>query len=149
MVLREVDVGPTSSASMANAGEGYRHRHGRPSLRFKCFKQNIPDKCVELLSFEMEVMNILQTTIFELNHQKKVCITKNWLGREGLQLNQTFTNYEKKGMQNSRRTVCNTKRFKPQHNETTLLVQYCKLKRKSEESPTGVDGQTTNLGNRK
>ena len=38
-------------------------------------------------------------------------------------------------MQNSRRNACNTRqKFKPQHNETILSVQYFKLKRKSEES---------------
>ena len=51
---------------------------------------------VELLNFEIEVTNILQTRTYELNDEVKVPIIKNWLGKGGLQLIQTFTNSQKR-----------------------------------------------------
>ena len=65
MVLREAYVGPTSGASMANAGEAFKHRYGRPALRQPSFDWSGPDKYVEQLSFEMEITNILQTKTYE------------------------------------------------------------------------------------
>ena len=65
----------------------------------------------------MEVINRLQTKTYELTEEEKVPILKNWLGREGLQLIQTFTSSEK--------DACNTaeglfsslsKNFKPHQN---------------------------------
>ena len=82
----------------------------------------------------MEMLNILQTKAYEINDEEKVPIIKrNWLGREGLHLIQTCTNSEKETCKTARGllTTLNEK-FKPQHNETTLLLQYCKLN-KSEE----------------
>ena len=43
----------------------------------------------------MEVTNILQTKTYEITGEKEVPIIKDWLGREGLQLIKTFTNFEK------------------------------------------------------
>ena len=40
-------------------------------------------------------MNILQTKTYELTEEEYIPITKKWLGREGLQLMQTFTILEK------------------------------------------------------
>ena len=51
-------------------------------------QQESPDKYVELLCFEVEVMNILQTRKYgkyELNEEEKVPIIRKWLGREILQ----------------------------------------------------------------
>ena len=94
MTLREVDVGPTSGASMASVGEACRYRHDRPALRQPSFDCSGPDKYVALLSFQIKVTNILQTKTHELNDEWKV-LTKNWLGREGLYLKQTSTNAKK------------------------------------------------------
>ena len=52
-----------------------RHRHDRP----------VTGKYMELLSFVMEVLDILQTKTFKLIEEEKVPIVKNWLRTEGLQ----------------------------------------------------------------
>ena len=64
---------------------------------------------VELLNFEMEVANVLQTKVYDLNDEEKVPITINSLGREGLQFIQILTNAER-GMQKCKRTVQYIKR---------------------------------------
>ena len=75
MKLREADTGTTSGTSMANVGEAHRHRYSRPALMQPSFNWNAPDKYVELLSFEMDVLNILQTKTYELNDKEKVPIS--------------------------------------------------------------------------
>ena len=111
-------------------GEASRHRHSRPSLWQPFFDWNAPDKYVELLSFEMEVMNILQTKTYELNDEEKVPVIKK-LEKEGLQLIQTFTNPEKEAPKMAGGLfVTLDEKFKQQHNETIWSLQYCKLKRK-------------------
>ena len=64
MVLRETDAGLISGTSMANMGEAYIYRHGGPVLRQPSFDWNASDRYIELLSFEMEVTNILQTKTY-------------------------------------------------------------------------------------
>ena len=71
MMLREADVRPTLGNSMANEGEAHRHRHGRPALIQPSFDWNIWDKDIELLSFEIKVMNIPQNKAYELIMMKK------------------------------------------------------------------------------
>ena len=41
---------------------------------------------MELLNSEMEVMNIIQTKVYELTVEEIVPVINNWLGWEGLQL---------------------------------------------------------------
>ena len=50
---------------------------------------------IELLNFEIEVMNSLKTKTYELTGEEKLLAINNWLGRQGLQLIRTFTNEEK------------------------------------------------------
>ena len=40
----------------------------------------------ELLNFEIEVKNILETKAYEHTYEEKPPVIKNWLGREGWQL---------------------------------------------------------------
>ena len=49
------------------------------------------DRYVELINFEMEVNNILETKAYEMTDEEKVSVIINLLGQEGLQLIQTFT----------------------------------------------------------
>ena len=46
----------------------------------------------------MEVANILQVKVYDLDDEEKLLIIKNWLGREGLQPIQNFTNTEKEAL---------------------------------------------------
>ena len=74
-----------------NPNEVCRQRHGRPALKQSSFNWNAPDKYVELLNFEMEIANVLQTKMCKITEEEKVPVIKNWVVREGLQLKQTFT----------------------------------------------------------
>ena len=78
---------------MANVGDMHRPRHGSLALRQPVFDWKAPDRNIELLNFEMEVTNILQTRAYELNDVERVPIIKGWLGRERLQFIQIFTNF--------------------------------------------------------
>ena len=60
MEMREGDLGPTPGINTISLGETFIHRHSRPALMKPSFNWNAPDKYVELLTFEMEVANILQ-----------------------------------------------------------------------------------------
>ena len=42
------------------------------------------DRYVELLNFDMEVMSILETRVYELTDEEKVSVIIHWLGQEGL-----------------------------------------------------------------
>ena len=63
MVMREADARPKSDTNTISLAETHRHRDGRPLLKQPTFNWNAPNKYKELSSFEMEVMNILETKI--------------------------------------------------------------------------------------
>ena len=66
---------------------------------------------------------------YELTIEDKVPIIKNWLGREGLQLINTFTNSDKETCKTAEGLISLLgEKFKPLCNETILSLQYCKLK---------------------
>ena len=44
------------------------------------------DRYVELVNFEMQITNILETKLYKLMHEEKVPVIKNWYGQEGMQL---------------------------------------------------------------
>ena len=90
MAIREADAGTTPSTNVVSLEEAHRHGHGGPVLVQPSFNWNTTDRFAELLSYEMEVRNILLTMTYELGEEEKVKTIKNWLGREGLQLKQTF-----------------------------------------------------------
>ena len=100
MMLREAGTGPASGACTGNAGQVCRHRHGGPALRQPSFHCKVPDNYIELLSFDMEVMTLLQTRTYRLNEEEKVPTIKK-LAKEVLQLIQIFISSEKRDMQNS------------------------------------------------
>ena len=50
-----------SGANIAIVGEACRQRHGEPVFKQLSFNWSAPDKHVELLHFEIEVTNTLQT----------------------------------------------------------------------------------------
>ena len=59
MALKEAGTGLATDVNVANTGEVQRPRHGRPGLRQPSFNWKVPDKYIELLNFEMEIMNKL------------------------------------------------------------------------------------------
>ena len=99
------------------------------------FKWKAPYRYVELLNFEIEVANVLQAEPYDLSEERKVCIIKNWLGKEGLQFIKTLNNTEKEEWKSATELLNVLKeKFRPQHNEIILTLQYCKLQRK-EKNP--------------
>ena len=100
MTMREAHTGPASSAKTWGFGDAHRQLHSRPALEQPSFNWNAPEKYVKLLSFEMEAMNILQTTTYKLTDEEKVLVIKNCLDRQELHLIQIFTHFER-GRQNS------------------------------------------------
>ena len=77
MALKEADTGPTSDVNMASVGEAHIPRHGRPAVRLPAFHWKASDKYTELLNFEREITNILQTRAYEYNNEEKVTMIKN------------------------------------------------------------------------
>ena len=59
MGLKETDKEPTSVANMANTGEAHRSRHSSTALRQSAIDWKALGKYIEILNFEMVVMNIM------------------------------------------------------------------------------------------
>ena len=85
MVMREADTGPKSGNNTFSLVEAHMHRHGRPALGQPSLNWNATDKYTKLLSFEMDITNILQIKRCALTAEEKVPIIKNWQRREGFQ----------------------------------------------------------------
>ena len=121
MALRETDTEPPVGTSAVGSGEACRYRHDKPALKQPSCNWNVSDKYVELLSFEMEVMNILQTKTNELIEGEKVPIIKSWLGRDGWQLILTYTDSEKEAYDRVEGLFSIPgEKFNPDHRETML-----------------------------
>ena len=89
-----------------------------------------PVKYHELHNFQIEVRNIFLT-----NSYKKMPININLLGHEGFRLIQTLNDNEKVKCKTSTGLFeVITQNFKLQHNDTILLLQYCKLIREEKEN---------------
>ena len=73
----EADVGPRSGASAASLRKTHPHRHGEAALKQPLLNWNATDKYVELLNFQMEVTNILQTKTYELTEEELVPTIQN------------------------------------------------------------------------
>ena len=83
-------------------------------LQLECSRE---EKYVELLSFEMEVISILQSKAYEVTEEEKFPMIKNWLGREALQLIQTFMNSEKEACKTVEGLFCMlSEKFNPHSN---------------------------------
>ena len=54
------------------------------------FIWHAPDSYVELLNFQCEVMNILETIAYEINDKERITVIMNCLGWEELLLMETF-----------------------------------------------------------
>ena len=122
MVLTEVDAGSilTSAASLR---ETCRQTHGGPALKLSAFSWTAPDRYVEFLNFEMEVINILKTKMYKVNTEEKVTIITNWLGREVTVplLIKIFLNTEKEACKTAK-GLCSTigDKFKPHHKKSFI-----------------------------
>ena len=66
MVLTDVEVGPQPT-TVTSFREPQRQWQGRPIPVKPTFNSDTQDRYVELMNFEMEVMNILESKAYELN----------------------------------------------------------------------------------
>ena len=66
MLIRESDAGPVSGMNTASVGEAHRQRHGWLAVKQLVYNWNAPDKYAEFLSFEIKVVNVVQTKTYEL-----------------------------------------------------------------------------------
>ena len=101
----------------------------------KLYNWNAQERYVELLNFEMKVMNILETKAYLLINEEKVPVIKIWLGQKSLQLIRIFTNEEKekckivKGL-----FLVLSDKFRLYHNRIELALQFKKTEKSNEST---------------
>ena len=71
---------------------------------------------------------------YNIGERKRVPIIMNWLGHERLRFVQTLTMKKKKCQTSSGLYNVLFKKCKPQHSETILSLQYCKMIIEEKES---------------
>ena len=71
-------------------------RIGGPIIEQPTFSWEAEDKCNDLKHFRLEVNNIFKS--YSTPHAKQLAITKNWLGRKGLQFLETLTQTEQENV---------------------------------------------------
>ena len=75
------------------------------------------------------------TNSYNGQENETVSIIQNWLGREGLQFIQTLNNDKQdKSKNNTGLSKVLSEKFKPQYNETSPSLKYCKLITEKSES---------------
>ena len=75
MALRDAEAGPQPT-TMASHREPQRQMHGRPILVKLACNRDAQDRYVDLISFEMEVTNILETKAHKLTEEEMFSVTK-------------------------------------------------------------------------
>ena len=105
MALWDAEAGPWLT-TMASHRQPQRNRHSKPVLSKATFNWATKGTHEECMNFEMELINILETKVYKLTEEEKVPVIKHWLSWEDLQLIQTFTNKEKRKMQNYEEILC-------------------------------------------
>ena len=133
MAFRDMDVGPQPPST--TAWESHIWRHSGPVLETPMFSWMMEDIYVELMNYEMEVTNILETKVYELTDEEKVPVIKHWLDQEGLQFIKMFPHEKHKNCKTAKGlfSILSNK-FKLQCNRILLSLQYQKLHRKNNES---------------
>ena len=82
--MREADPPSELHTRRSIQEEHHRPRKARPVMSHPASNWKVPDRYVELLNFEMELVNVLQAEAYELSGEGKVLIIENWVIREGL-----------------------------------------------------------------
>ena len=91
-----VTIQTMTTASIARQENPGTKKSG-PILKQPTFNWKAEDKYEELQNFELEESDMLQN--YNLGQTKRVSVSKNWLGREGLQLIATLNKRRIKCMQ--------------------------------------------------
>ena len=113
--------------AMAVAGTERTHNLGprliEPSMKEPTFNREVEDKNNELKNFRLEVNNIFKS--YSMQQAEQIAITKNWLGRKGLQFLESLTQMQQERCNRTEGlfTILNNK-SKPQYNETLKSIQF-------------------------
>ena len=84
MALGDAEAGPLPTTAVSHR-EPDKQRHSGPILVKLVFNWGTEVRYVELLKFEMEVINILHTKVYKLSEEGKDPVIIKWLGKESLQ----------------------------------------------------------------
>ena len=71
MAFIDTETGPWP-AKMPNQSENQRQRNRGLVLEKHKFILDAPDRYIELLNFQLEVINILETRVFEINDEERI-----------------------------------------------------------------------------
>ena len=113
-----------------------RQRNGGLVLEKLRFNWDMPDRYVELLNFQLEVMNILETRAYEINNEERMPVIRDWLGLKGMLLTETFTQEKKEKCKTTKRlSSVLSNRFNLYHNWIILALQNQKCKEKEIHLP--------------
>ena len=95
------------------------------------FNRDVPNMYVELLNFQLEVMDILGTRARKINDEERITVIKSWPGLEHLLLLKTFIQEQKENFKITEGpfSVLNI-RFKPCHYYIILSLQHDKSTKK-------------------
>ena len=95
-------------------------RLGRPLMKQPTFNLE-KNRYNEFKNFRLEVNNRLK--LYSMPQAEKIAITKNWLGRKGLQFLESLTQMEQESCDTMEGllTILSNK-FKPQYNETIVIT---------------------------
>ena len=129
MAFRDTEMG-SQPATIPNQWENQRQRNGGLQVEKPRFNLDMPDRHVELLHFQLDVMNILETRAYKIDDEQRTPVIKNWLGWEGLLLMETVKEEEKKKCKTTKGSLSVLSyRFRLHHNHIILSLQYQKLQK--------------------
>ena len=124
---------PYSKAERATEAETWHTRPRKAIIQLECIGQ-----VCWVTELRYGATNILETKAYELTDKEKVPVIKNWLGQEGLQCIEMFTNEDKECKTAKGLLPILSHKFKPCHNRIVLSLQYLTLKRKAMNPPQNV-----------
>ena len=130
----EGNTTPTQTTGQTKVAKPFRSRTGGLCLNQPTFNWASKNKYTELKQFEMKVADI-SLTKHTINHVERRPIVENLLTRAGLQCMQALTLVEQESCEPVSgifKTLDG--KFRWQHSETILFLNYCKLKRKKTKS---------------
>ena len=134
MAFGDTETG-THPATKQKQQETQRQRNGRLILKKARFNWDMVGRFVELLNFQPEVTNILETRVLKISDEERILIIMNWLDQEGLLLMEIFMQEEKEKCKPTKGLFpVLSSRFKPCHNHVIISLYYQNLQRKTKES---------------
>ena len=143
MTFRDTETGPSLTTTQ-NQWKNQRWGNRRLVMEKLRFNWDMPDRHVQLLNFQLEVTDILETKVYEINDDERIPVIKNWLGSEGLLIMKAFMQEEMEKYNTIKGLfLVLSNRFQPCDNHIILALQYQKLHKK-QWICSGMDGHIAN-----